>query len=256
MTIVHAVILGIVEGITEFLPISSTGHLILAGKILKLAESDFLKTFDISIQLGAILAVVFLYRDTFFKNREVLKKVFVAFIPTGVIGLALYKLIKTMLLGNTGVVLWSLGLGGVALIVFELLHRENPTAEKNINAITYGQALGIGSVQALSVIPGVSRAAATIVGGLALGVERKTIVEFSFLLALPTMLAATGLDLVKNASHFSSDQLGVLATGALVSFAVAIFSIRFLMSFISRHSFIPFGIYRIALALFFCFAVK
>lgn len=270
MSFLVATILGLVEGITEFLPVSSTGHLILAGQLLGLPASDFQKSFEIIIQLGAILAVVVLYWKSFL-NWETLKKLFVAFLPTAVIGLALYKIVKTYLLGNTAVVLWSLFLGGFALIIFELWYKKHlavrppsesedeiqrleaglPEGEKEARLPSYRQAVKIGLFQSLAIIPGVSRSAATIVGGLWLGLSRATIVEFSFLLAVPTMLAATGLDLVKNYQSFSVDQFGSLAVGFVVSFVVALVSIKFLLNYIRRYDFIPFGIYRIVVALIF-----
>lgn len=253
MTIVESIILGIIEGVTEFLPISSTGHLVLAAKLLAIPESSFVTSFEIIIQLGAILAVVFLYWRALLQIEHI-KKILVAFIPTGVIGLMLYKLIKQYLLGNESVVVAALFVGGVVLIVFELLHKEHAEAlqdEKGISDISYKQALGIGLFQALAVVPGVSRSAATIIGGLLLGLKRKTTVEFSFLLAVPTMCAATGLDLLKNASHFSRGEADVLAVGFVVSFVVALFSMKFLLVYIQKHNFIPFGVYRIMLALLF-----
>jgi undecaprenyl-diphosphatase len=248
MTLIQSLILGIVEGVTEFLPISSTGHLILAGQVLNLAPTDFLKSFEIIIQLGAILAVIFLYSRLFLKIDN-LKKVLVGFLPTGLIGLLVYKIVKIYLIGNGAVVLWSLGLGGLALIIFELWHREPEWETRGVEQISYRQALIIGLCQSVAIIPGVSRSAASIVGGLALGLKRQTVVEFSFLLAVPTMLAATGLDLFKNAGLFSGQQGSVLAVGLLVSFIVALFSIKFLLGFIKNHNFIPFGIYRLGLAL-------
>jgi undecaprenyl-diphosphatase len=245
-----AFILGIVEGITEFLPISSTGHLILASALLHIPDSDYLKTFEIVIQLGAICSVVALYSRSFL-NIEILKRLVVAFIPTGIIGLALYKIEKTYLLGNEPVVLWALALGGLALIVFEMFHVEDPDATDSSERITYKQAALVGLFQAVAIIPGVSRSAATIVGGLLLGIRRVTIVEFSFLLAVPTMAAASGLDLVKSAGSFSSDQTLMLAIGFVTSFVVALFAIRWLLGFVRKHSFISFGIYRILVALFF-----
>lgn len=250
MTEFHSLILGVVEGITEFLPISSTGHLILASELLNIPQTDFQKSFEIIIQLGAITSVVVLYWKSLF-NIEIIKKLIVAFIPTGVIGLALYNIVKMYLLGNYQVVLWSLFLGGIALIVFELFHREPPDAEGDVAAVSYKQSFLIGIFQSIAIIPGVSRSAATIVGGLLLGIKRTTIVEFSFLLAVPTMLAATGLDLFKNAGAFSMDQFGILAIGFITSFVVAIISIKFLLSFIQKHNFILFGIYRIGIALVF-----
>ncbi|MHB1118365.1 MAG: undecaprenyl-diphosphate phosphatase [Minisyncoccota bacterium] len=256
MDILHALILGIVEGVTEFLPISSTGHLILAGELLKIPPTDFQKSFDIIIQLGAILSVIVLYFKTLF-NIKTIKKLIVAFIPTGVIGLTFYHVVKTYLLGNPSVVLWSLFLGGIALIVFELWHKESGIPAVGIAEISYRQAALIGLFQSFAIIPGLSRSASTIVGGLLLGLNRTTIVEFSFLLAVPTMLAASGLDLIKNASSFSLDQFGILAVGFITSFVVAIGSIKFLLSFIKGHSFVPFGIYRIIVAvLFFALVIR
>lgn len=251
MDLWHAFILGVVEGVTEFLPISSTGHLILAGRALGLPESEFLKSFDIAIQLGAILAVVVLYGRSFLVNREVIKRVAAAFVPTAVVGAVFYKMIKHFLLGNSSVVVWALFLGGVFLIVFEKWHQEKPDAQDDVVKISYKQAVLIGLFQAVAMIPGVSRSAATIIGGLVLGLRRKTIVEFSFLLAVPTMLAASVLDLVKSANDFVLDGPAVtfLAVGFVTSFVVAIASIKFLLQFIQRHDFTAFGIYRVLLAI-------
>src|SRR3990167_833808 len=253
MDIVQAMLLGIIEGITEFLPISSTGHLILATEALGIPHTEFQKSFEIIIQLGAILAVISLYWKDLI-NLEVLKKLFVAFLPTAAVGFLLYSFIKTYLIGNPLVVVWALALGGVALIVFELLHKENTEATAEVKDMSYKQAALIGLAQAAAVVPGVSRSAATILGGLLVGLKRVAIVEFSFLLAVPTMLAATGSAILQSASAFSTDQFGLLAAGFVSSFIVAMFAIKFLLSFVRTHSFIGFGVYRIALAgLFFLF---
>ena len=247
MDILQSIIFGIVEGITEFLPISSTGHLILLSKLLHIPQNDFTKSFEIIIQLGAISAVIFLYFKTLC-NIEIIKKLIVAFIPTGVIGLLLYKVVKTYLLGNESIVLWSLFLGGIFLIIFEYFHKEERAVMKeSVSSISYREAFLIGLFQSIAIIPGVSRSAATIVGGLSLGLKRTTIVEFSFLLAVPTMLAASGLDLIKNYNSFSVDQLGVLSIGFISSFVVAMGSIVFLLRYIQKHNFIMFGLYRILL---------
>ncbi|HVN24541.1 MAG TPA: undecaprenyl-diphosphate phosphatase [Syntrophorhabdales bacterium] len=251
MDFLHAIIFGIVEGITEFLPISSTGHLMLTAQVMGLGQTEFLKTFEIAIQLGAILSVVVLYWRSLFVDREIAKRVLAAFLPTAVLGLLFYKIIKKYLLAGTGVVLWSLFIGGIFLIIFEILHRRRVEPFDELSSIPYSTALVIGVFQSIAMIPGVSRAAATIVGGLLLGVRRKTIVEFSFLLAVPTMLAATCLDLYKNAGSFSMAQLGSLAVGFVVSFVAALLAVKFLLNFIKHHTFIPFGIYRVAVALFF-----
>ncbi|MBI4158556.1 MAG: undecaprenyl-diphosphatase UppP [Candidatus Yanofskybacteria bacterium] len=253
MTFFNSIILGVVEGFTEFLPISSTGHLILSSHLLKLEQSDFLKSFEIAIQLGAILSVVVLYFKRFLLNFEVIKRVVVAFIPTAVIGFLLYGFIKNTLFGSEATVLWSLLLGGIVLIVFEFWYSKMALKinKQNSLLLSYRHCFFIGLFQALAVIPGVSRAGATILGGLWLGVPRKTIVEFSFLLALPTMAGATGLDLLKNASSFSYDQFGIFAAGFVVSFITAVLAIKFLLSFIQKHTFVSFGIYRIILAIVF-----
>lgn len=254
MTLMQAIILGIVEGITEFLPISSTGHLILTSRLLGLSQTDFQKSFEIAIQLGAIASVIVLYWRRFLE-LAVVSRVLVAFLPTGLIGLALYRIVKTYLFDSDVVVLWALGLGGVALIVFELLHREGDDAVADVSSISYAKAFFIGVFQSLSMVPGVSRAGATILGGLFLGLSRTTIVEFSFLLAVPTMIAATGYDLFRNASSFAPEQFGVLAAGLIASFVVALLSIKFLLAFVRTRTFIPFGIYRIVIALAFALVI-
>ena len=254
MNLFQAIILGIVEGVTEFLPISSTGHLILTSRILELKQTEFLKSFEIAIQLGAILSIVFLYWKSFLIEQKVLKKVIVAFIPTGVIGFVFYKIFKNFLMQDT-IVLWALFLGGIFLIVFEFLYKEKKEAKESMAEISYFQSFLIGIFQSFAMIAGVSRAAATIIGGLSLGLKRKTIVEFSFLLAVPTMLAATLFDLSKNASDFSFSQLHFLIAGFITSFFVAALSVKFLLYFIKKHTFISFGFYRIILALLFWFLI-
>ncbi len=244
----QAIILGLVEGITEFLPISSTGHLILAASALRIPSTDLVKSFEIFIQAGAILAVFLLYWKQVLLNRKVFMRVLVAFLPTAIIGLTVYKYVKQYLLGNTHVVLWSLAIGGAVLIVFELLHKEKPSAPQEIEGITYPQALLIGVFQAIAIIPGVSRSAATIVGGLMLGISRRTIVEFSFMLAIPTMAAATGLDLLKSGFSFTGQEKGMLAIGFITAFVSAYFAVAFLLRYIRSHTFISFGIYRLVIA--------
>lgn len=245
-----AAILGIVEGVSEFLPISSTGHLILASTLLNLDHTEFLKSFEIAIQVGAILSVVVLYWRDLLVNKAAMMRLAVAFLPTGVVGITLYRLIKTHLLGSTTVVLWSLFLGGVFLIVFENWYQESAEALEKLGEISYRQAFMIGCFQCLAMVPGVSRAAATIVGGLILGMKRRIIVEFSFLLAVPTMAAATGYDLIRSGSTFSWDQIHLLFVGFVASFVVALLSIKFLLRFIQRRTFVAFGVYRIALVAF------
>jgi undecaprenyl-diphosphatase len=244
-------IFGVIEGITEFLPISSTAHMVLAAKVMGISQTEFVKSFEIVIQFGAILSVIALYWKRFLVDMESLKRILTAFIPTAILGFIFYKLIKTYLLSNENVIVWSLLLGGLILIVFENFHKEKDSALDDISRLPYSKCIAIGIFQSLAMVPGVSRSAATIIGGLSLGLKRSTIVEFSFLLAVPTMLAASALDLLKSGSGFSASQFGVLAVGFFVSFVVAIASIRFFIGYIKKHTFIPFGVYRIIAALVF-----
>ncbi len=246
MDILQAILLGIIEGLTEFLPVSSTGHLILATELLGIPQTDVVKSFNIAIQLGAICAVIALYFKSFF-DIELIKKLFIGFLPTGILGFLLYPFIKDHLLGNPMIVVAALFFGGIALIVFEYFYRASEV-QSDVSDITYGQALTVGLFQSVAMIPGVSRSAATIVGGLLAGIPRATIVEFSFLLAVPTMLAATGYDILRSASLFSSSDVLILAVGFVTAFLVALISMRALVSFVRSHTFVPFGIYRIALA--------
>jgi undecaprenyl-diphosphatase len=255
MTYLHTLILGIIEGVSEFLPISSTGHLILASHLLHLKQTDFHKSFEIAIQLGAILSVVALYWRALLVNFEILKRVITAFIPTAILGLIFYNTIKRVLLGSNMVVLCSLLIGGIFLVLFEFWHREKEGASEELSDISYSKSFIIGLCQAVAMIPGVSRSAATIIGGLILGIKRKTIVEFSFLLAVPTMAAATGLDLMKSGAHLSTEEFYLLLVGFVSSFIVALLSIKWLTHFIKNHTFISFGIYRILIFLLFWFVI-
>ena len=250
MTLIQAFLLGIIEGVTEFLPVSSTAHLILASHVMHLGDSPFVKSFEIIIQLGAICSVVVLYWTKFW-NWLIFKKLVVATIPTGVIGLAFYKVVKTYLLGNIDVVLAALFLGGIVLLLFERF-KTHSTAEADFSEITYAKAFWIGAFQAIAIIPGVSRAAATIVGGSLIGVSKRTIVEFSFMLAVPTMLAATALEVVKGRAALTG-HVATLAAGFVVSFIAAIAAIKSLLNFIKTRDLTAFGWYRIVLAVVFFF---
>jgi undecaprenyl-diphosphatase len=251
MTFVQALILGIVEGITEFLPISSTAHLEIASWVLNISQTDFVKTFEIVIQSGAILAVVVLYFRMLIRNFDIWKKIIVAFIPTGIIGLLLHPIIKHYLVGNFTLLMWTLGLGGVALILFErwYIKREERYGIYNLNSISYRTAFIIGCVQALAIVPGVSRAAATIVAGLALRIKRAAVVEFSFLLAIPTIIAAAGYDLMKTSPTVITGNVLYLGVGFIAAFVSALIAISFLLKYIQRKDFILFGVYRIGIAL-------
>ncbi|HPV70641.1 MAG TPA: undecaprenyl-diphosphate phosphatase [Candidatus Magasanikbacteria bacterium] len=256
MTTIQSIFLGLVEGLTEFLPISSTGHLILVGKLLHVPTGEFVKSFEIIIQLGAILAVVVLYWQRIWGRWSIWFKIITAFIPTAILGLLFYSFIKRFLLGNEVVVLWALGLGGLAILLFEKFFKEKTTALDDLDSITYQQAVGIGLFQSLAMVPGVSRSAATIIGGLILGLKRKTIVEFSFLLAVPTMLAASGLDLLKSGLGFSRGEWILLILGFCTAFLSALAVIKIFLSFVQKRSFQVFGWYRLVLAwLFWMFRI-
>ena len=249
MEFFEILLLGIVEGFTEFLPVSSTGHLILLSELLKIGQSDFVKSFEIVIQAAAILAAVFLFWKKFFL-ADVWKKLIIAFIPTGILGFIFYKLIKNLLF-DSSIVVWSLFLGGVFLIIFEIIFKNKQASAGQISEISNSKAFLIGLCQSLAMIPGVSRSAATILGGLGLGIKRDVIVEFSFLLAVPTMAAASAFDLFKNYQSFTVQEFNVLIAGFIFSFIFAVIGIKFLINFVKKNNFIPFGIYRILLALIF-----
>ncbi|HLD92170.1 MAG TPA: undecaprenyl-diphosphatase UppP [Patescibacteria group bacterium] len=246
MNLVQTLILSVVEGITEFLPISSTGHLILVSDLLKITQTEFIKSFDIIIQLGAILSVVAIYFNKLIKSRDIWKQIIIAFLPSAIFGALFYKLIKTYLIGNSLVVVLSLFIGGIVMILFEKYHKDK---EKELNLKHY---LLIGLFQVVSMIPGVSRAFATIFGGMVVGMSRKKATEFSFFLAIPTMLGATVLDLIKtDISIWTNSNLVTLFLGFLASFATAYVVVKWLIKFVQTHNFIRFGWYRIILALLF-----
>ena len=248
-----AVILAVVEGLTEFLPVSSTGHTILAAVLLNIGQTPFVKSFELSLEFGSILAVLVLYWR-YFLDIHVLKRLIVAFIPTGVVGLLIYPFFKDILFGNEQVVLWALLLGGIAIILFELAYKERYEID-NMSKIPYRYCFLIGVFQSFSVIPGLSRSAPTIMGGLFLGMKRQTIVLFSFLLAVPTMIAASGYDLVMSINQFSSGDVTLLLVGFVTSFLVAMPAIKFFLDYVRKHSFMPFGVYRIVLVAVFYFFV-
>lgn len=255
MTIFDAVIFAIVEGITEFLPISSTGHLVLTSRILGVPQTEFVKSFEVIIQLGAILAVLVLFWNKFFSfkngialNQKVWINVIAAFIPTGIIAFTLYRVIKEVLLGNEYITLAALFIGGLLLIFLELIHKEKESHVSTIENLSLKQSALIGLAQSVSIIPGVSRSAASILGGMFVGAKRQTAVEFSFLLAIPTMMAATGFDLLETNFSFTSEEWMLLTTGFIGSFIVALVVVKWFIKFVQKNTFIPFGIYRVVMA--------
>jgi undecaprenyl-diphosphatase len=254
-TIITVILLGIVEGVTEFLPVSSTGHLILAGELLGYNAEQW-KVFNVVIQLGAIAAVVVLYWRTFWAVLQGLLKadpvsirfvrnILVAFLPAAVIGLALHKKIEA-LLGQPKVVAVALIVGGFAILLIEKLAKKADVS--GVADVPLGRVIGIGFLQCLAMIPGVSRSGATIMGALALGVERRTAAEFSFFLAIPTMLGASVLELWSNRQEVATGAgvgMGMIALGMLVSFVVALVVIKAFVAIVSRRGFGPFAWYRI-----------
>jgi len=249
----NAVIMGLVEGVTEFLPVSSTGHLLLMDELLKFKGPEG-NVFEIVIQFGAILAVVALYFSRLWhvaleapksaEARRFITVVLLAFLPAIVIGAAAHDFIKTVLF-NPMVVAVSLIVGGFAMIYIEE-HAPAPDTT-SVETMSYKTALLIGLAQCLAMIPGVSRSGATIMGALALKVERKTAAEFSFFLSIPTMAAATVYDLYKNMAHLTADDGEIIAIGFVVSFFAALVVVKTFINFIGKHGFMPFAWYRIAL---------
>lgn len=258
-SVIQVLILSLVEGLTEFLPVSSTGHLILASRLMGLAETDFVVTFNIVIQLAAVLAIVWLYRQKLLQGPRVWKNIIIAFIPTGIIALTVYRLVREMLLVgdlSARVTVASLFIGGVVILLLEKYYfpqrlAESEMADIQIEDLSVKQALTLGVVQVLAVIPGVSRSASTIFGGMALGLSRKTAAEFSFLLAIPTMTAASGYDLLKSGATMSAEQFGLLAIGFVASFGIALVVVKLFLKFVQSNTFAVFGWYRIVVAVAF-----
>ncbi len=247
MSYFDAIILAIIEGLTEFLPVSSTGHMIIASAILGIEKDPFVKTFTVAIQLGAIVSVMVLYWKRFFQTVGFYIKLFVAFIPAALLGLALSKQID-FLFERVDFVAIMLILGGVVFLFIDKLFHE--TEEHGQTQVTYPAAFRIGLFQVLALVPGVSRSAATIIGGLTQKLTKKTAAEFSFFLAVPTMLAATGYKLLKfylDGHTFGQQQVTTLLVGNVVAFIVAFLAIKSFISYLTKHGFKVFGYYRIIL---------
>lgn len=250
MTLFQSIIIAIIEGLTEFLPISSTGHMILASAAMGIHEDEFVKTFEVFIQLGAILAIALMYIKRFFRGLEIYFKLFAAFLPTAVIGLLAYDFIKGYLF-NPVVVSISLIVGGVILLFIDKKVVTQEATLKEVEDISYKNAFFIGLCQCLSMVPGTSRAAATIIGGVFNGLDKKQATEFSFLLAVPTMMAAGGYDLIKSDLAFDQGQLIMLGVGFVVAFISAWIAVKLFLQFVSKNGFKAFGWYRIVLGILF-----
>jgi len=249
MNFIEAIILAVIEGLTEFLPISSTGHMIIGSSFMGMKSTDFSKLFMIVIQLGAILSVVVLYFKRFLKSIDFYVKLVVAFIPAAVFGLLLGDYIDSLLENVTGVAI-SLLVGGIILLyVDKWFNRPSYQEEENINYLT---ALKIGLFQCIAMIPGVSRSGATIVGGMSQKLSRKLAAEFSFFLAVPTMFAATAkklYDFFKDGHTITDEEVKLLVVGNMVAFIVALIAIKSFIGFLNKHGFKIFGYYRIALGI-------
>ncbi len=246
MTLLHAIILAIVEGLTEYLPVSSTGHIILASAFLGINENEFVKDYTVIVQFGAILSVVALYWRDLLRSFELYKKLFVAFLPAAVIGFTLKDPIQS-LLGSVTVVAWSLLIGGIFLLFIDkwLAKKDLGDQLHSTDQLTLKDSLIIGVAQCAALIPGVSRSASTIVGGLVRNLDRKTAAEFSFLLAVPTLGAATAYKLLKIAPQITSADITVIVVGNIVSFIVGAITIKTFVKYLSRYGFKVFGYYRI-----------
>lgn len=247
MTVTESIIIAIVEGITEFIPISSTGHMIIAEKLLHLADNDFLKVFTVAIQLGAILAVVVLYRKKFFdfSRWQFYLKLAVAVLPALIIGFLLSKKIDALLDSALTVAITML-LGGIVLVFIDKAFKRPVIRDEK--QVSYTRGFVIGIWQCIAMIPGVSRSAASIIGGMQQKLTRSAAAEFSFFLAVPTMLAATGYKLykhIKEHGSFSSEEIKLLSIGNVVAFVVALLAIKFFISFLKKHGFKVWGVYRI-----------
>ncbi|GBF35938.1 undecaprenyl-diphosphatase [Methanofervidicoccus abyssi] len=247
MDIIQVITLSIVEGVTEFLPISSTGHMIVLSRLLNIPQNSIHINFEITIQLSAILAVCYQYAEKLRKSLNLWKKIIVSFIPTGVVGLLFYKEIINLFSVTT--VALSFILGGIVFLIVEKFYRENKSTTKSLEDITYRQSLIVGIAQVFSLIPGTSRSGATIVGGLLSNLDRKTATEFSFLCAIPVMLTATLFSIYKNLGKLNTGDIYSLILGFVITFFITLITVRLFLKYVKRYNFVPFGIYRIVFGL-------
>jgi len=255
MSLLQSIIIAIIEGVTEFLPVSSTGHMILASSLMKIHEVDFVKTFEISIQLGAIMAIVMMYARRFLQGISIYLKLGIAFLPTAIIGFIAYSFIKTYLF-NPVIVAVSLIFGGIILILIDKKVVGQKSQTDVLENITYKNAFFIGLIQCFSMIPGVSRAAATIIGGVFNGLDKKQATEFSFLLAVPTMFAATGYDLLKTPVLFTKHEIFLLAVGFIIAMITAWIAVKIFIKIVENYGFKYFGYYRIIIGIIFLIILR
>jgi len=245
MDIFNSIILGVIEGFTEFLPISSTGHLIVASHFMGIDQTAVTKAYEVIIQFAAILAVIFNYKEKFtIKKIDLWTKVFIAFVPIGAVGFVFSHQIKELFSVNVVAVMFIIG-GIVFLIVEKFFIKEEKMLIHDVEDVTLKQALAIGFAQIFALIPGTSRAGSTIIGALLVGLSRKASAEFSFLLAFPVMSAVTAYDLLKHYKDFSDANIMTLGVGFIVSFIVAFITIKLFLKFLDKFTFVAFGVYRI-----------
>ncbi|MCK5293990.1 MAG: undecaprenyl-diphosphate phosphatase [Arcobacteraceae bacterium] len=248
MGILDSIILGIIEGFTEFLPISSTGHLIVASQFLNIDQNNVTKAYEVIIQFAAILAVILNYSDKFHPSKiELWKKLTIAFIPIGAVGFVFASSIKAMFTIEIVAVMFIVG--GIIFLIAEKFYKETDKHIDDIEKVSYKQALYIGLAQIAALIPGTSRAGASILGAMFVGLNRKASAEFSFLLAFPVMCATTGYDLLKHYKDFTDANFLVLGIGFVVAFFVAYLTIKLFLKFLENFTFVAFGIYRIIFGL-------
>lgn len=252
MEIYQAILLGIVEGVTEFLPISSTFHLIFTSQILGLEQTEFLKFFTVFIQAGGILAVLFIYGKELWQDLELVKKIILSFIPTSILGFLLYKLVKGTFFESNWLMLAVFIFFGLVFIFYERYLQKKPQLiDKDLSELSWKQSLLVGAFQTLAIIPGVSRSGAVILIMLLLGQKRNNAAKYSFLLAVPTIFGSAALDLLKTVNQISLDRMEItsIIIGFVVSFLVALVVLRWLITYLQKNSLTLFGYYRLILGL-------
>lgn len=244
MDIFQAIIIGIIEGFTEFLPISSTGHMIVASEFLGIPQDPLTKAYEVIIQFAAILAVMLIYKEKItFKKIDLWSKLLLAFLPLAIVGFIFKDQIKALF--NVETVAWMFIIGGFVFLIVEYFYEEKEHHVSDVEKVSYKQALWVGIAQIFSLVPGTSRAGATIIGGLLTGLDRKTSMEFSFLLAIPVMAAVSGYDLLKHYQDFADANWTAFIVGFVTAFVVAYITIKLFLVFIERFTFVAFGVYRI-----------
>jgi len=244
LDIFQAIIIGIIEGFTEFLPISSTGHMIVASKFLGIDQDSVTKAYEVIIQFAAILAVMLIYKDKIsLKKINLWMKLFIAFLPLAIVGFIFKDQIKSLF--NVETVAWMFIIGGIIFLIVEYFYKEKPNTVKEVEEVSYIQAIWVGISQVFALVPGTSRSGATIIGGMLAGLDRKTSSDFSFLLAIPVMGAVTAYDLLKHYKEFADANWIAFSVGFIVAFIVAYITVKLFLVFIQKFSFVPFGIYRI-----------